>query len=106
MQLPQVDIMVSNPPYIPESDKFAMHPNVLHYEPHRALFVTDAEPLTFYKAIAQLGRDILTDKGEIYVEIHEKSGSATQNVFEQAGYKAILKKDMQGKNRFIKCELV
>ncbi len=96
------DIIVSNPPYIPQQEKSLMHDNVLAHEPHLALFVEDNNPLIFYAAIAEAGKTLLKDRGTIYVEIFEGLGQETQLLFEQQGFSAILKKDMQGKDRFIK----
>jgi len=79
-----------------------MHRNVVQYEPHTALFVTDENPLIFYDAIARAGRQLLQPDGKIYVEIHEALGTDTVAVFTQYGYSATLKKDMQGKDRFVK----
>ncbi|MFT4092764.1 MAG: peptide chain release factor N(5)-glutamine methyltransferase [Niabella sp.] len=101
--LPQVNIIVSNPPYIPENDKAQMHQNVLHYEPYNALFVDNKQPLIFYEAIANAGKQLLTAQGTIYVEIHEALGPATETLFKDSGYHTTLKKDLQGKDRFIKC---
>ena len=99
--LPVFDIIVSNPPYIPEEDKSRMAPNVLEYEPHSALFVPDNDPLLFYRAIAAFAQTHLKPRGSIYTEIHESLGAACLRVFEEAGYKAVVKKDMQGKDRMI-----
>lgn len=96
------DVIISNPPYIPQSEKGLMHPNVLDHEPHLALFVDDSEPLIFYSAIAEAGKILLNDSGLIYVEIFEGLGNETLSVFRDHGYDALLKKDMQGKERFIK----
>lgn len=101
-QLPVFDIIVSNPPYVPVKDKESMQLNVLNYEPHRALFVPDNDALVFYKAIAEFGKDHLSKKGTIYLEIHEDRGEATSTLFQTAGYKTELKKDMQGKDRILK----
>lgn len=102
--LPVFDIIVSNPPYVPVKDKESMQPNVLNYEPHRALFVPDNDALVFYKAIAAFGKDHLSKKGTIYLEIHEDLGKATSALFRAAGYKTELKKDMQGKDRILKAD--
>ena len=75
-ELASFDIIVSNPPYIPEKDKEQLQPNVLRYEPAAALFVPDNDPLIFYKAIADFGKDHLNKKGAIYLEIPENSGEA------------------------------
>lgn len=101
-QLPTVDILVSNPPYIPEKDKAQMRQNVLEHEPHMALFVLDQDPLIFYNALAQFGKHSLHADGCIYAEIHEDMGPQVVSLFEQQGYKTELRKDMQGKDRMIK----
>lgn len=101
-QLPTFDIIVSNPPYVPEKDKATMHPNVLNYEPVNALFVPDNDPLLFYKAIAEFGKTHLNKSGSIYTEINESFGDATITVFQSAGYVSEMKKDMQQKDRIIR----
>lgn len=102
-QLPSVDIIVSNPPYIPERDKTSMHANVLEHEPHLALFVSNDDPLTFYEAIANLASEKLTTNGNVYAEIHEDLGSATLALFQKKGFgRATVRKDMQNKERMIK----
>lgn len=101
-QLPSFDIIISNPPYVPEKDKHQMQPNVLHYEPATALFVPDDDALIFYKSIADFGKKKLNPNGAIYVEIHEGLGDSVLKLFQSNGYGAILKKDMQGKDRMVK----
>ena len=101
-QLPSFDIIVSNPPYVPEKDKEQMQPNVLKYEPAMALFVPDNDPLIFYKAIADFGKHHLDKGGTIYAEIHENIGEAVTQIFQSKGYSTELKKDMQGKERMLK----
>lgn len=102
-QLPTVDIIVSNPPYIPLTEKENMQPNVVAHEPHGALFVPDNDALIFYKALAQFGKDRLYAVGSIYVEIHENLGTDVVQLFEKEGYQNVqLKKDMQGKHRMVK----
>ena len=105
-QLPVFDIIVSNPPYIPETDKQQMQPNVLEYEPATALFVPDNDPLIFYKGIAAFGKTHLTKQGSIYMEIHESLGESTMTIFQSEGYTTELRKDMQQKDRMIKSGLV
>ncbi len=101
--LPTVDVMVSNPPYIPLRDKVAMHPNVVRYEPHTALFVADNDPLVFYTAIAHFAKKRLYQKGFIYVEVHEDFGREVARLFEKEGYAQVeVRKDMQGKERMIR----
>lgn len=100
--LPTVDLVVSNPPYVPLQDKDAMHPNVLLYEPHRALFVDNNDPLLFYRALAQFGKHHLYPGGRLYMEIHENLGNKVVALFRQEGYDPVeLRKDMQGKDRMV-----
>jgi len=102
-QLPTVDIVVSNPPYIPIAGKTAMNPNVVNHEPHIALFVPDNDELLFYKALAKFGKHRLYKNGAIYMEIHEGLGKDVVKLFEMEGYSHVeLKKDMQGKDRMVK----
>jgi release factor glutamine methyltransferase len=96
-------VLVSNPPYVRESEKAFMHANVLNYEPHAALFVPDDDPLLFYKAIADLGREILLPEGVVYCEINEKLPEETLRVFYERNYKsAEMREDINGKPRMIK----
>lgn len=101
-QLPLFDIIVSNPPYVPEKDKETMKPNVLQYEPATALFVPDKDPLIFYKAIAEFGKEHLKKNGNIYCEIHETTGKEVVRLFNSYGFTTELKKDMQQKDRMLK----
>lgn len=102
--LKSFDIIISNPPYIKQTESIAMHKNVVAYEPHIALFVADDDPLIFYKKIASFGKNHLSKNGKIFVEINEALGIETVALFESHGYKATLKKDMQGKDRMIVAE--
>lgn len=105
-QLPAVDIIVSNPPYIPQSDKASMHANVLEHEPHIALFVPNNDPLLFYKAIAGFAQQKLSLGGQLFAEIHEDLGEATKALFLEKGFHHVeVRKDFQGKERMIKCSL-
>ncbi len=105
--LPTVDIIVSNPPYIPVNEKDSLAPNVTQHEPHKALFAPDAEPLIFYKALARFGKKRLYEGGVIYVEIHEDYGAAVVELFKSEGYTTVeLRKDMQEKDRMIKAILI
>ncbi len=103
--LPVSDIIVSNPPYIPEKDKATMHPNVLDHEPHTALFVADNDALVFYKALAAFGKSNLREDGSIFMEIHENLGQQCLDLFLKEGYQTELKKDMQGKDRMVLARL-
>ena len=101
--LPTVDVIVSNPPYIPLKDKETMQPNVLQYEPHTALFVPDNDALLFYKAIAIFGHHRLHEGGTIYLEIQEDLGQEVEELFKKEGYNNVtIKRDMQGKDRMVR----
>ncbi len=97
------DIIVSNPPYIRECEKKEMHRNVLDYEPARALFVKDDDPLLFYRTIAAFGQLHLQPGGLLFFEINEAFGKETVDLLDKQGYQDIeLKKDFYGKERMIK----
>jgi release factor glutamine methyltransferase len=101
----QYDIIVSNPPYITEAEKEHMHTNVLSYEPHLALFVTNNDPLQFYKAIADYASTHLVHQGRLYVEINAGYALDVKYCFEQYGFTdVIIATDMQGKERFVSCK--
>lgn len=102
----QFDILVSNPPYIEESEKKEMLPNVVDYEPEEALFVADSNPLIFYKALAGLGRKCLRKGGMAYFEINPLHASEMQSLLENEGYEEVdVWRDSEGKLRFIKGRL-
>ena len=97
------DIIVSNPPYVMESEKQNMRKNVLDFEPHTALFVPDDDPLVFYRAIVSFSEKTLVSGGKIYLEINERKGEEILHLLDLAGYKEIkIITDINGKNRFIK----
>lgn len=99
------DIIVSNPPYIMEMEKQQMRPNVLNFEPHLALFVSDDDPLLFYRAIAKSSKERLNKGGRLYFEINEALGKEMVELMEMLGYqKVILYKDFRGKDRFVQGE--
>ena len=101
--LSKYDVIVSNPPYVLESDKHMMSANVLENEPHLALFVVDEKALIFYEAIAEIATEKLNDKGLLYFEIHELKGLETIDMLRTKGFTQIeLRKDMQGKDRMVK----
>lgn len=101
-RLPAFDIVVSNPPYIPEKEKSFMDPNVVRFEPSGALFVPDNNALVFYEALAEFGKEHLNRHGLIYAEISESLGNEVMALFSRYGYKTEMKKDMQGKDRMIR----
>lgn len=99
----QYDVIISNPPYITESEKSKMHQNVLNYEPHNALFVPDNEALKFYNAIADFAMIHLKKTGSLFLEINENFGKETVDLLLKKGFKATeLRQDMYGKDRMIK----
>ncbi len=99
----QFDIIVSNPPYIPDADKEMMHRNVLEHEPGLALFVPDSDPIIFYTTIAQKATERLKNEGYLYFEIHECFGNEIESMLISTGYTdVIVKKDMQNKDRMIR----
>ena len=97
------DIIVSNPPYIKENEKSAMHSNVLDWEPHTALFVPDSDPLLFYRTIAKKGLTLLKPGGTLYFEINRAHGAETVEMLAGLGYTGIeLRKDFAENDRMIK----
>lgn len=100
--LESTDIIISNPPYIPENNKASMDPNVLDFEPHTALFVPDHDALLFYKAIVKFAHTKLNPGGLLFFEIHEDLGPDVISLLESEGFTATLKKDMQGKDRMVR----
>ena len=103
--LAMFDMIVSNPPYVMESEKRLMHRNVLDFEPPIALFVPDDEPLIFYQAITRLARTKLANPGLLYLEINEKFGRAISQLLQSSGFeKVAIVKDIHGKDRFVRAE--
>ncbi|HEU5291325.1 MAG TPA: peptide chain release factor N(5)-glutamine methyltransferase [Cyclobacteriaceae bacterium] len=97
-----LEMIVSNPPYIAFAEKESMKRNVLDHEPHLALFVSDNDPLQFYKAIAEKGYSALLQNGKILVEINERFGNEVADVFRESGFKSIrIIKDLQQKDRIV-----
>lgn len=98
------DIIVSNPPYVREKEKEFMHKNILKHEPFLALFVADNDPLLFYKAISLLAKNQLKPDGALFFEINEYLADEMFQLLAQAGFRNIVvKKDIFGKDRMIKC---
>jgi len=104
-QLGSLDIIISNPPYIPASDRSTMHKNVLDFEPATALFVPDEDPLIFYKAIASFAIGQLQRGGKIYLEIEEKASESVPALFRDAGFTNITaRRDMQERHRMLRVQ--
>jgi release factor glutamine methyltransferase len=95
--LPQFDVIVSNPPYICDSERAAMRPNVLDFEPAEALFVPDDDPLRFYRAIARWADALLRPDGHIYLEINERFGPEVAALFPGS----TIHPDISGRDRFV-----
>ncbi|MDZ7608630.1 MAG: methyltransferase [Cyclobacteriaceae bacterium] len=96
------NIIVSNPPYVTESERLLMHRNVLDYEPSLALFVDDADPLIFYRQILSLAQESLSADGMVFFEINEQLGAEVVALCRRAGFKRPeLFKDMNGKDRIV-----
>lgn len=100
------DLILSNPPYVTDSEKEQMLDNVLKHEPHTALFVPDIDPLLFYRAIADFALNHLKKNGFMFLEINEKFGQETINLLHEKGFKEVeLRQDMGGKDRMIRAVL-
>jgi len=104
---PELDIIVSNPPYVRETEKKLMDKNVLDYEPELALFVSDTEPLVFYTRIADFAQIHLKNGGRIYFEINEAFGNECLEMLQERCFsEIILKRDIHDKNRMIRAVLI
>ncbi|MES2779649.1 MAG: peptide chain release factor N(5)-glutamine methyltransferase [Bacteroidota bacterium] len=102
LNLQPLDIIVSNPPYITESEKGEMHANVLEHEPHLALFVTSDNPLQFYETITLFSATHLKRGGQLYFEVNTSYSKEIKSFMEENGFTEVLiVKDMQGKDRMI-----
>ncbi len=101
--LGEYDVIVSNPPYVTDSEKRLMRNNVLKYEPHIALFVDDNNPLLFYRRIADIGCRVLRDGGRLYFEINENYSSECCDMLHEMGYiDIVLKYDLNDKPRMVR----
>ena len=99
------DLIISNPPYITESEKAEMEANVLAWEPSIALFVPDNDPLLFYRRIGELALRMLTPNGKLFFEINRAYGDATKQLLCNQGYRNIhIQKDLSGNDRFVYAE--
>ena len=99
----ELDVVVSNPPYIAESEKAQMRQNVVDYEPHQALFVPNENPLLFYTAIAKKSFAVLKPSGMLIVEINERLAREVAETFEANRFQSVqILKDLSGKDRVVK----
>lgn len=103
-QLPQFDLIISNPPYVTNAEKELMQANVFDHEPHIALFVPDDDPLIFYRAIFKLSETKLRNGGSLWFEINEMFGFELRDMALKHGLKdANIFFDIRGKSRFLQC---
>ena len=101
-KIPSFDVIVSNPPYVTETEKNEMDANVLDWEPGLALFVPDEDPLRFYNRIARLGSELLLPGGKLYFEINQAYGRETAHILEMNQYRDVrVIKDIFGKDRIV-----
>ncbi len=104
-RFPQIDLIVSNPPYVTESEKSLMRKNVVDFEPHSALFVPDQDPLKFYRALISFGEHVLKNGGRQFWEINENYGKECISLMKKHGFINIeLRRDINGKERLISGE--
>ncbi|NLR61321.1 peptide chain release factor N(5)-glutamine methyltransferase [Chitinophaga polysaccharea] len=104
--LPSFDLIVSNPPYITQSEQQSMQEQVWGYEPSLALFVPDNDALLFYRHISMMAKQKLLPGGALYFEINEALGKEVVALMEELGFKEVtLKQDMFGKDRMVKGKL-
>lgn len=97
------DVIVSNPPYVTESEKPSMNRNVTDFEPAIALFVTDGDPLQFYRAIAGFAAVSMESPGYLFFEINERFGREVRDMVRSCGFSQVeILQDIQGKDRFLK----
>lgn len=100
--LPKFDTIVSNPPYIADSERNSMDKNVLEFEPASALFVPDNNALIFYKRIVEFAQENLNPNGKIYIEINQNLAKETEELFQKNFNSVELKKDISGNYRMLK----
>ena len=101
-EYPEFQIMISNPPYVRESEKKYIHRNILEYEPPDALYISDVDPLIYYRAIASFAEKYLTTGGRLYLELNENLGAETAGIFHDSGFNhVILHNDLNNKCRYL-----
>ena len=100
-KFPVYDVIISNPPYIPENEKQLLDKNVRSFEPHIALFVPVNQRLIFYEKIANFGKTHLSPDGFIFLETHELYAKEVVDLFKREGYDAEIKKDFYEKERIV-----
>ena len=103
--LSNFDIIVSNPPYIPLTEKGLLDKNVTDFEPSIALFVEDGNPFIFYLEIIRFAKKHLSPGGKVFVEVHEDFAGNVKKIFEENGFVPTIKKDIYGKERMVSAYL-
>ncbi len=103
-KIPAVDLIISNPPYIPEKQKKGLDKHVKDFEPGLALFVPDADPILFYRLIAEIAKKKLKPGGRLFLEIHHDYSDEIRDWYGGNGFLVELKKDLSGNNRMIKAQ--
>ena len=102
LELPKLDLIISNPPYVPESDRASINPRVKDFEPDSALFVPDSNLLLFYRRITALAPEYLKPGGQLYLEIYHTQSQEVLELLQAPRWsQAITKKDLQGKDRLV-----
>ena len=102
VELEGFDLIVSNPPYVTQSEKAILKKNVVDYEPHLALFVEDNDPLLFFYAVADFAKGKLLPGGQLWFEINEKFGNKVAGILKHHGFRQVkIIQDIFGKERFI-----
>jgi release factor glutamine methyltransferase len=105
-KIPTMDIIVSNPPYIPRKQKQLLERHVRDFEPDLALFVPDEDPIIFYKTIAHFAIQKLKPGGQVYLEIHHDFAKEIEKWYDKNGFSLELRKDFSGNNRMIKAKRI
>ena len=100
----KLDLIISNPPYVRQQEKSKMSKNVLDYEPHQALFVSDSDPLIFYKVITKFAVDNLSDNGLLYFEFNEYLGEEMERLLDDNRFETEIKSDLFGKERMLRAK--
>lgn len=104
-EFPEFDVIISNPPYIPNQERVTMSAHVLQHEPEMALFVEDADPILFYKKILDFAELNLKSDGLLFFELHESYGQQVKSYAESKSFKEIeIREDLQGKARMMKAQ--
>lgn len=97
------DIVVSNPPYVLDSERKGMDPNVLDYEPDSAIFAPEADPVEFYRVISKAAAEALTDGGGLYFELNPLTAEEVRRIVEADGFRDVdLQRDIHGRIRFLR----